>query len=93
MRRRRDRGEWLPIPTVEEAIAELGDAALETTKETSEWPRYIVGSPATVREQFEALEKALRLAEIMIVTIVHDHQARMRSYELLAKAFALNQHA
>jgi len=23
------------------------------------------------------------------VTIVHDHQARMRSYELLAKAFEL----
>jgi hypothetical protein len=26
---------------------------------------------------------------LMIVTIVHDHRARMRSYELLAKAFNL----
>ncbi len=25
----------------------------------------------------------------MVVTIVHDHRARMRSYELLAEAFEL----
>jgi alkanesulfonate monooxygenase SsuD/methylene tetrahydromethanopterin reductase-like flavin-dependent oxidoreductase (luciferase family) len=90
MRRRRDRGEWLPIPTVDEAIAELGEAALKPLAENSEWPRYFVGSPATLRPQFEALEKELQLAEIMIVTIVHDHQARLRSYELLAREFALS---
>jgi luciferase family oxidoreductase group 1 len=90
MRRRRDRGEWLPIPTVEDAIAELGDAALKPTTETSEWPRYLMGSPATLRQQFESIEKELQLAEIMIVTIVHDHQARLRSYELLAREFALS---
>jgi luciferase family oxidoreductase group 1 len=89
MRRRRDRGEWLPVPTVAEAIAELGDAALEPRRETSEWPRYFVGSPAKLRQSFEALAKALDLAEIMIVTIVHDHQARLRSYQLLADAFEL----
>jgi alkanesulfonate monooxygenase SsuD/methylene tetrahydromethanopterin reductase-like flavin-dependent oxidoreductase (luciferase family) len=89
MRRRRDRGEWLPIPTVEEAIAELGDAALKPMSETSEWPRYFIGSPATLRQRFESLATALKLAEIMIVTIVHDHEARMRSYELLAGAFDL----
>jgi hypothetical protein len=31
----------------------------------------------------------LHVEELMIVTIVHDHRARMRSYELLAKAFDL----
>jgi luciferase family oxidoreductase group 1 len=91
MRRRRDRGEWLPIPTVEEAIAELGDAALKPMIETSEWPRYFVGSPATLRQRFESLATALKLAEIMIVTIVHDHQARLNSYQLLAEEFGLNQ--
>jgi hypothetical protein len=25
--------------------------------------------------------------EVMVVTITHDHQARMRSYELIAEAF------
>jgi len=89
MRRRRDRGEWLPIPTVAEAVAELGDAALQPLRETSEWPRYFVGSPASVRNQFEELAGALKLDELMIVTIVHDHSARMRSYELLAREFEL----
>jgi luciferase family oxidoreductase group 1 len=89
MRRRRDRGEWLPVPTVAEALAELGDAALSSTPESSEWPRYFVGSPTTVRKQFDELAKALRLDEIMIVTIVHDQQARLRSYELLAEEFGL----
>ena len=97
MRRRRDRGEWLPVPTVEEAIAELGEAALQpmrdhvgkTIGEMGEWPRYFVGSPATIKERFEELAGALRLEELMIVTIVHDHEARLHSYELLAQAFAL----
>jgi len=89
MRRRRDRGEWLPIPTVEESIAELGDAALQPLRDDSEWPRYFVGSPATLRQRFDELANALKLDEIMIVTIVHDHQARMRSYELLAREFEL----
>ncbi len=89
MRRRRDRGEWLPIPTVDEAIAELGDDAFKPMRDTSEWPRYFVGSPATVRAHFEDLAKTLRLDEIMIVTIVHDHAARLRSYELLAHQFQL----
>jgi hypothetical protein len=31
----------------------------------------------------------LHLDEVMVVTIVHDHQARLRSHELLAKAFSL----
>lgn len=93
MRRRRDRGEWLPVPTVEEAIRELGEAALLPMRETNEWPRYFVGSPATLRDQFEKLASALRLDEIMIVTVVHDHQARLRSYELLAEIFDLEKKA
>jgi hypothetical protein len=32
---------------------------------------------------------ALQLEELMVVTIVHDHQARRRSYELLAQVFEL----
>ncbi len=89
MRRRRDRGEWLPVPTVEEAIAELGEEALKPLRETMEWPRYFVGTPSALKQRFEELAKALRLDEIMIVTVVHDHQARMRSYELLAREFEL----
>jgi luciferase family oxidoreductase group 1 len=90
MRRRRDRGEWLPVPTVDEAIAELGDAALAPLRESSEWPRYFVGSADTLRNRLGELAHALKLDEIMVVTIVHNHQARLRSYELLAQAFGLH---
>jgi luciferase family oxidoreductase group 1 len=90
MRRRRDRGEWLPVPTIEEAVAELGEAAFQPLRETTEWPRYFVGSPATVRRRFEDVTSALKLDELMIVTIVHDHKARLKSYELLAREFALD---
>jgi alkanesulfonate monooxygenase SsuD/methylene tetrahydromethanopterin reductase-like flavin-dependent oxidoreductase (luciferase family) len=52
-----------------------------------EWPRYIVGSPDRVRTQLTEIANALQIEEIMIVTIVHDHRARLQSYELLAEAF------
>jgi alkanesulfonate monooxygenase SsuD/methylene tetrahydromethanopterin reductase-like flavin-dependent oxidoreductase (luciferase family) len=79
-----------PVPTIEEAIRELGEPAeASSARETSEWPRYFAGSPATVRAHLEQLAAALQLDELMIVTIVHDHQARLRSYELLAEAFSL----
>jgi hypothetical protein len=35
------------------------------------------------------MASVLHVEELMVVTIVHDHRARMRSYELLAEAFHL----
>jgi hypothetical protein len=32
-------------------------------------------------------------SEVMVVTIVHEHRARRRSYELIAEAFALDRDA
>jgi luciferase family oxidoreductase group 1 len=78
-----------PVPTVEEAMRELGESPERFPRETSEWPRYFAGTPAAVRGKLEQLAGALNLDELMIVTIVHDHRARLRSYELLAEAFAL----
>jgi alkanesulfonate monooxygenase SsuD/methylene tetrahydromethanopterin reductase-like flavin-dependent oxidoreductase (luciferase family) len=48
-----------------------------------------VGTPDKVRDQITIMADELRVDEVMVVTIVHDHQARMRSYELLAEAFEL----
>jgi hypothetical protein len=42
-----------------------------------------------VRERLEALGKLYNIDEFVVVTICHDFQARLRSYELLAKAFGL----
>ena len=55
----------------------------------AEWPRYMVGSPETVRTKLIDMASVLNLDELMIVTIVHSHRARMRSHELLAEAFEL----
>jgi hypothetical protein len=39
-----------------------------------------------VHAQLTAFTRALDLDEVIAVTIVHDHAARLRSYELLARA-------
>jgi luciferase family oxidoreductase group 1 len=88
MRQRLFRGDLRQIPSVEEALAELASSP-SFPPETSEWPRAFVGSPAKVRAQIVALAEALQLDEPMVVTITHDHRARLRSYELLASAFSL----
>lgn len=51
--------------------------------------RAVIGSPARVREQIEALASAYGAKEVMIVTIIHEHAARKRSYELIAHEFGL----
>jgi luciferase family oxidoreductase group 1 len=89
-RRRVRQGDVRPIPTPEEALAELGLRAAEPVTDTGEWPRYVMGSPDRVRTQLIDMASQLAIDELMIVTIVHDHRARLRSYELLAEAFDLH---
>lgn len=50
----------------------------------------VVGSPATVRAGIEALAAEYRADEVLLVTIVWDHGARIRSYELIADEFGLS---
>ena len=90
VRRRLFQGDLRPIPSVEDAQRELNELPSPGFVDTpSEWPRYFVGSPEALRASLAALAGALQIEEIMIVTIVHEHAARLRSYELLARAFAL----
>ena len=75
-----------------QAIAELGSGPLPadvTMRETGEWPRAIIGTPFHVRDTLVDIASVLHLDEVMLVTVVHDHQARLRSHELLANAFNL----
>jgi alkanesulfonate monooxygenase SsuD/methylene tetrahydromethanopterin reductase-like flavin-dependent oxidoreductase (luciferase family) len=51
--------------------------------------RSIAGSPATVRAQIDELAARYGVDEVVVVTICHDFQARLRSYELLARAYDL----
>jgi luciferase family oxidoreductase group 1 len=77
------------IPTPEEALAQLGPGGDPLPPERAEWPRYIAGTPDHVRDRLTGIAAALGVDELMILTIVHDHRARVRSYELLAEAFRL----
>ena len=43
-----------------------------------------VGAPATIRPQIEAFIARTRADELIVVSHIYDHQARLRSYELAA---------
>ena len=89
--RQGDRG---PIPTPEEALAELGPGPLPADvmmRETGEWPRAIIGTPDHVRDTLVDIASVLHLDEVMLVTVVHDHQARLRSHR--ASRHGLQPHA
>jgi luciferase family oxidoreductase group 1 len=86
-RRRLRRGDPGPVPTVEEALAEMGDAALRAPNDSER--RLAIGSPLEVKVQLEELAEAYGVDELIVLTICHDHAARVRSYELLADAFEL----
>jgi luciferase family oxidoreductase group 1 len=77
-----------PVPDPETAQRELKQDE-QIPQEQTEWPRLFVGTGETVRAQLVQMAEALRIDEIMAVTITHDHAARARSYELLAEAFQL----
>ena len=51
--------------------------------------RAVVGDAAQVKAGLEAVAREYGAEEIMVVTITHDHEARVHSYELLADAFEL----
>ena len=76
-------GKVPPVDTAERFLAER-PGALEAV---AAHRRFIVGSPATVRRGIEAVQKEYGADEMMIVTITHDHDARRRSYELIAEAY------
>jgi alkanesulfonate monooxygenase SsuD/methylene tetrahydromethanopterin reductase-like flavin-dependent oxidoreductase (luciferase family) len=85
---RRAKGEYLPLASPEEAAAYPYTPA-ERERITDNRKRLFVGTPATVRERLAPLIEATQADEVMVTTMIYDHAARRRSYELLAKAFAL----
>jgi luciferase family oxidoreductase group 1 len=84
------RGEFIPVPTVEKALAFLErDRAVPSFPGAARPRRRIIGSPETVRAALDALAAEYAADEVMIVTITHDHDARCRSYELVSEALGL----
>ncbi|WP_066838053.1 LLM class flavin-dependent oxidoreductase [Rufibacter ruber] len=51
--------------------------------------RAVFGTPEQVKTQLDTLAEEYNVEEIVVVTITHDFQDRLRSYELLAGAYGL----
>jgi len=77
----------IPFPTPDEARAHTwtsGDRELVTDRVETQF----VGSAKQVADQLERLRDATEADELIITTITHDHEDRVRSYRLLAEEWA-----
>lgn len=81
----RDRGVFAPLPSPEEAAAHSLSPA-EETRVAQLRARAICGAPEQVAEKLRSLAAVHGVAEIAILTTVHDPAARRRSYALIAEA-------
>ena len=81
---RRGRPGPLPPP-----IADLNtmSSALEQSMVSRAFREAVVGSPATVKRGIKAFLDRTKVDELMVTAAIFDHEARRRSYELVAKAF------
>jgi luciferase family oxidoreductase group 1 len=85
---RRAKGEYLPLASPEEAAA-YPLSPIDRERIARHRVRLFVGSTATVKARLSPLIAAARADELMITTMVYDHGARKRSYDLLAEAFGV----
>ncbi len=86
---RLSRGETAPVPTMEEA-ENYPYTKREAAVVQSNTRRTIRGDPEQVRHSIEELGQRYGVDEFVVVTICHDFEARLRSYELLAREFGLS---
>jgi alkanesulfonate monooxygenase SsuD/methylene tetrahydromethanopterin reductase-like flavin-dependent oxidoreductase (luciferase family) len=91
-RLRRDRGQYLPLPSPEEALA-YPYTSTERASIVRNRSRLFVGSPSTLMRQLEPMIEASKADELMVVSWIYDHEARKQSYSLLADAFGLAKQA
>jgi luciferase family oxidoreductase group 1 len=85
---RRAVGQYGPLASPEEAAA-YPFTPIDRQRIEHNRKRLIAGSPGQVRERIMALAQSTQADEVMITTMVFEHAARKRSYELLARAFEL----
>ncbi len=84
-RRRIMRGQDRGIPSPDEALAEMGASYLPP-RIGEDGARMIAGDPEQVRAELLRTAARYGVSELMIVTVTHDWNARVRSYELIAGA-------
>jgi luciferase family oxidoreductase group 1 len=87
-RLRRDQGQYLALPSVEDAEAHPWTEA-ELARVEKLKAKALVGAPEQVKAKLEALAERHGASEIAVLTACHDPKARQRSYQLLAEVFGL----
>ncbi|HUB73837.1 MAG TPA: LLM class flavin-dependent oxidoreductase [Solirubrobacteraceae bacterium] len=83
------RGQLIPVPPPEKALRFL--EADRAGAEPRARRRAVVGSPQSVRAKLAEVVASYGAEEAILVCITYSHEARMRSYELIAEAFALSE--
>jgi alkanesulfonate monooxygenase SsuD/methylene tetrahydromethanopterin reductase-like flavin-dependent oxidoreductase (luciferase family) len=82
------RGELIAVPPPEKALEFLAnDKPAPAAEQSRGQRRAVVGTPDAVRAELEDVAVKYGADEVIAVNILYDHQARRRSYELLAGAF------
>ncbi len=81
-----NQGKLIPVPPIEKALHFLSGRG-PNADSVARPRRAIIGQPAAVKRGIEDVAALYGADEVMIVTITYDHAARLRSYELIAKAF------
>ena len=84
----RSKGEYLPLASPEEAAA-YDYAPIDRERIRQNRARLFVGTPATILARLIPFIAETQADEVMITTMIYDHAARRRSYELMAEAFGL----
>lgn len=75
-------------PTLEEAHTHRYTPAEDKARREATG-RFVIGSPASVKSQLLNLATDAQADELMTVNMITNHQAQLKSYELLAAAFDL----
>jgi luciferase family oxidoreductase group 1 len=82
------RGRSIPVPPVDQAEEFLAREGFPAWM-LPQGRRLLTGSPANLRRALETVAEDYGAQEVFVVNIVYSHQARLKSYELLARAFEL----
>ncbi|MCZ4123585.1 LLM class flavin-dependent oxidoreductase [Streptomyces sp. H39-S7] len=76
----------IPFPTPEDAAAHVWTEEQRALVDDRVRTQF-TGSPQTVVERLRVLQQATDADELLVTTITHDHQDRVRSFDLLADAW------
>ncbi len=82
-------GQLISVPPPEKAVDYLRSIGQPADHGFTDGRRGVIGSPEMVRTKLLEVADSYGAEEVIVVTITYDHEARKRSYELIAEAVGL----